>query len=125
MAGSGSGCGRKRMTTRSDIDTGSTKSMHYYHKLCRNRRYRQRNRTMIETAVRGILVPVFFTALVATLGCSTQSPTRQPNDEELGDRGSLSSRLRDEWSSLSSARWKAAVKELTPQSCMLARRASR
>jgi hypothetical protein len=60
------------MITRSDIDTQTegAKSMDFYHKSFRNRRYRQRNRNMVR-ATWAALVSVLFAALVATSGCST------------------------------------------------------
>jgi hypothetical protein len=79
------------MIIRSGIDTqtGSTKTMDYHDKLCRKERYRQRNRSVAETTLRAILVSVFFTAIIATSGCSTQSPASSANrhTEDLAGPG--------------------------------------
>jgi hypothetical protein len=63
--------------------------MGYGDKPCRNRRYHQRTRDVARTTVRAILASVFFTALVATSRCSTQSPAtiRQPDKKELAGPG--------------------------------------
>jgi hypothetical protein len=49
MTASGNGYGRKQMITRSDIDmqTEGDNSMNSDHKSIRNKRYRQRNRSMV------------------------------------------------------------------------------
>jgi hypothetical protein len=77
--------GRKQMITRSDIDTQTegAKSMDSYHKSIRNKRYRQRNRSMVR-ATWAALASVLFAALAATSGCSTQSPAPKHNEELAG-----------------------------------------
>jgi len=62
--------------------------MDSYHKSFRNKPYRQRNRSM-GRATWAALPWLLFAALVATSGCSTQSPAtiRQPDKKELAGPG--------------------------------------
>jgi hypothetical protein len=88
------------MITRSDIDTqiGSTKIMGFYRKLFWNKRYRGRSGSRVEATVWTASLSVLFAVLIASSGCSTQPPVPKHKRGACGTGGSLSSRLRDEWS---------------------------